>query len=198
MALTTDQIHAAADQIAADGQNPTLAAVRAAVGGGSYTTISEALKGWRAARAAAPADAAQEPPPSAVTQAAETFAAAVWSAAQELAQGRLEVEREALAAARQEMEQSRAEVAELADQLSGEVESLRSELERRQANEAQTAAALAIAKEGITTIRAEAAELRIRLEERTGERDRLLADRERLERERVELERALAAAQAKA
>ena len=41
MALTKDQILQAADQLAAAGTAPTLAAVRAAVGGGSYTTINE-------------------------------------------------------------------------------------------------------------------------------------------------------------
>ena len=40
MAITTADIHAAADRIAEAGQQPTLAAVRSALGGGSFTTIS--------------------------------------------------------------------------------------------------------------------------------------------------------------
>ena len=48
MALTKDQILQAADQLAAAGTAPTLAAVRAAVGGGSYTTINKTLKEWKA------------------------------------------------------------------------------------------------------------------------------------------------------
>ena len=55
MAITTADIHAAADRIAEAGQQPTLAAVRSALGGGSFTTISEAMKGWKAAQAAAAA-----------------------------------------------------------------------------------------------------------------------------------------------
>ena len=39
MAITTEQIWSAADALDAAGQSPTLAAVRKAVGGGSFTTI---------------------------------------------------------------------------------------------------------------------------------------------------------------
>ena len=42
-AITKEQISETADQIAAAGQTPTLAAVRKAVGGGSFTTISGAM-----------------------------------------------------------------------------------------------------------------------------------------------------------
>ena len=41
MAITREQIWNAADEIDAAGQNPTLAAVRKAVGGGSFTTIQD-------------------------------------------------------------------------------------------------------------------------------------------------------------
>jgi hypothetical protein len=43
MAITIQDIHAAADKIADAGEAPTLAAVRKALGGGSFTTISEAM-----------------------------------------------------------------------------------------------------------------------------------------------------------
>lgn len=36
MAITTQDIHAAADRLAAEGQQPTLAAVRSSLGGGSF------------------------------------------------------------------------------------------------------------------------------------------------------------------
>jgi hypothetical protein len=36
MAITKDQLFETADQLAVAGQNPTLAAVRKALGGGSY------------------------------------------------------------------------------------------------------------------------------------------------------------------
>ena len=47
MAVTKEQILAAADQIAAAGERPTLEAVRQIVGG-SYTTISPVLNEWKA------------------------------------------------------------------------------------------------------------------------------------------------------
>ena len=45
---TKDEIWAAAQALADAGERPTLAAVRKVVGGGSFTTISEAMAEWRA------------------------------------------------------------------------------------------------------------------------------------------------------
>ena len=47
MAITLEQIHATASQLHEQGIKPTLAEVRKALGGGSFTTISEAMKSWR-------------------------------------------------------------------------------------------------------------------------------------------------------
>lgn len=47
MALTIQQVHNTADQLQGQGIKPTLAEVRKALGGGSFTTISEAMKSWR-------------------------------------------------------------------------------------------------------------------------------------------------------
>lgn len=47
MALTTEDIHAAADQLHANGITPTQTKVREALGGGSFSTIGEALKTWK-------------------------------------------------------------------------------------------------------------------------------------------------------
>ena len=66
MAITASEVYAAADTILAAGQQPTLAAVRAALGGGSFTTISEAMKAWKAAQQAA-ATPQREAAPAAVT-----------------------------------------------------------------------------------------------------------------------------------
>ena len=44
MALTIQQVHNTADQLQEQGIKPTLAEVRKALGGGSFTTISEAMK----------------------------------------------------------------------------------------------------------------------------------------------------------
>jgi hypothetical protein len=50
MAFSKDDIFKAADTLDAAGQSPTLAAVRKALGGGSFTTISEPLNEWKAKR----------------------------------------------------------------------------------------------------------------------------------------------------
>ena len=41
MAISIDDVFSAADRLSESGQQPTLAAVRSALGGGSFTTISE-------------------------------------------------------------------------------------------------------------------------------------------------------------
>lgn len=65
MTITKDQIFAVADELNAVGQNPTLAAVRKALGSGSFTTISEAMNEWRA-RKTTEAAPIREPTPQAV------------------------------------------------------------------------------------------------------------------------------------
>ncbi|EBR6512375.1 hypothetical protein GIC83_25085 [Salmonella enterica] len=47
MAITTEQIMKAADELDREGQTPTLARVRKKPGGGSFTTISEVMIEWR-------------------------------------------------------------------------------------------------------------------------------------------------------
>ena len=47
MALTTADIHAAADKLHDQGITPTQTKVREALGGGSFSTIGEALKTWK-------------------------------------------------------------------------------------------------------------------------------------------------------
>lgn len=127
MAITAFEVHAAADTIMAAGQQPTLAAVRAALGGGSFTTISEAMKAWKAAQQAA-ATPQRETAPAAVTERLEALAGDIWGIALGMANDRLEKERETLNAARQEIEAQRQEAAELADQMSAELETARAQI----------------------------------------------------------------------
>lgn len=142
MALTTTEIHAVADQLDATGTTPTLAAVRKALGGGSFTTISEAMQLWKAQRQTVTAPL-REPAPAAVTERLGEIAADLWAIALELANSRLRAEREALEQARIEMEQARKEAADLADQVSAELEQAQASLaqikERHAAAEATAA-----------------------------------------------------------
>ena len=128
MAINNQDIHAAADRLVAEGQQPTLAAVRAALGSGSFTTISEAMKSWKAAQqAAAPL---REAAPAAITERMGELAAEVWAVAIGMANDRLQSEREGLEKTRQEMEQSQAEAAELADQMAVEIEQQKAQIEK--------------------------------------------------------------------
>ncbi len=160
MAITNADIHAAADRIAAEGQQPTLAAVRSALGGGSFTTISEAMKSWKAAQQAAAAPI-REAAPAAVIERMGELAAEVWGVAIGMANDRLASEREALEATRQEMEQAQKEAAELADQVAADLDAARAQIDSQaealKQAEAQ-AAQLAAAQEAAHTAQAALAE----------------------------------------
>lgn len=95
MALNVDKIHAAADHIAAQGERPTLARVRKALGGGSFSTISEAMQSWRAEQAQEHALAEVEVP-DAINERVEQLKAAAWESAMAEAEKRLSAERAAL------------------------------------------------------------------------------------------------------
>ena len=121
MAITTEQIFAVADELDAAGQSPTLAAVRKALGGGSFTTISEAMNGWKA-RKAAKETPLREPAHPMLAERLTEFGAELWATALELANGRLAAERAALETSRMQLEAEKAEAAELADQVTAELE----------------------------------------------------------------------------
>lgn len=123
MALTKEQILQAADRLMAAGTIPTLAAVRATVGGGSYTTINEALKEWKARQQCA-STPIREPAPDNINKRLNDLGTEIWATALELANARLTSEREALEVTRTQMEIAQQEATELADQLSAELETL--------------------------------------------------------------------------
>ena len=124
------EIWAAADALVEAGERPTLAAVRKAVGGGSFTTISEAMAEWRIRQVLA--EPVPEPAPIAVSQHAAVLAAELWAQAQAIAHERLQDDRNTLEAAREDMARERAEAVELADLLAGELDLVRAEQEAGQ------------------------------------------------------------------
>lgn len=145
MAITTADIHRVADKLAEAGQQPTLAAVRQALGGGSFTTISEAMKSWRAAQHAASAPM-REPVPPSVDEKGAALVSEIWAAALERANERLQAERDALEQTRQEMEQAQQEAAELADQLAAELDTAKAQIEQQAQQLAQAQAQAAQAQ----------------------------------------------------
>lgn len=170
MAITKEQIFQAADELDAAGQNPTLANVRKQVGGGSFTTISEAMNEWRA-RKTSQATPMREPAPQAVTEKLAELAGDLWGVALDMANNRLAAEREALEAVRQENEVARQEAAELADQLTAELDEAKARIVALEAAELAAKREadalrekLAAAGERAATAEARAAELRTELD----------------------------------
>jgi len=132
MPLTKDLIHAAADQIAASGQKPTMQAVRTHLGGGSYAKISPALAEWRAQQqqGLSIAPVVGQPIPESLSSRGSAFMAEIWAGALALADSRLATEREALEKARIEMEAEKAESIAAADAATADLDTLKAEMER--------------------------------------------------------------------
>lgn len=95
MAITIQQIHATADQLQEQGIKPTLAEVRKILGGGSFTTISEAMKSWRQDNQEEE-QLRQVELPSGITERLQSLGADMWQTAIDMANDRLIKEREAL------------------------------------------------------------------------------------------------------
>jgi len=130
MAISVEDVFAVASQLAESGQQPTLAAVRTALGGGSFTTISEAMKSWRATQLAA-ASSTREAAPTAVMERINQLGIEVWSLAIGMANDRLAKEREAFEHAKADMAQAHSETAELADQMTVELEAVRAQIKQQ-------------------------------------------------------------------
>ena len=96
MAITTEQIHQTANKLAEQGIKPTQTNVREALGGGSFTTIAEALRTWRQEQETVTQLQAVVIPQD-ITDRTQTLTAQIWETAQALANERLAKEREALA-----------------------------------------------------------------------------------------------------
>lgn len=118
MALTKDAIWAVADRLDAAGKPLTLAAVRKALGSGSFTTISEAMREWREQKKKKPgANRAAPPVPPELDEALRRFADVVWVKAAEIAGSELQRLAGEYEQARQEWVREKQELEALADDL---------------------------------------------------------------------------------
>lgn len=118
MALTRDDIWAVADRLDAEGKAPTLAAVRKALGSGSFTTISEAMREWhqhRKEKASKMQEAGPMPPD--MDDVVRRFAQEVWTKASELARAEAAKIKEAFVEAQREWERERRELEAVAEDL---------------------------------------------------------------------------------
>lgn len=186
MAISKQQIFAAADVIDAAGKKPTLIAVREALGSGSFSTISDAMAEWRANSSAKKAPI-QVAAPQAITDLLSGLGSDVWSAALELANGRLTSEREALKAARLQLEAETAEAAELADHLSAELDSMKAERSEQDADLANLHKALEERDAAAASQTQSLASANARLEEVTMRADQLNAELARIGAQNTEL-----------
>lgn len=114
MGITKDQIWAAADELQRLGKPPTLVAVRDALGEtGSFSTIAPAMAEWRNLQAKT--STAKTPIPEAFSARMRQQAEHAWAEALSVADELVSSERDALRAARKELETERAEMASLLD-----------------------------------------------------------------------------------
>lgn len=135
MALTTERIHQTAQELTEKGINPTLANVRSALGGGSFTTIGEALKTWKEAQKDNEKLKQVDIAPQ-IKDKADLLMGELWQNALDLADERLKLEREALAVAQAQADNKVAEMAEALSQVEAEQEQLNAQLdELTQSNE---------------------------------------------------------------
>ena len=128
MALTTEQIHQTAQELTEKGINPTLANVRSALGGGSFTTIGEALKTWKQAQKDNEKIKQVDIAPQ-IKDRADVLIGELWQNALDLADERLKLEREALAVAQQQADAKVAEMAEALAQVEAEQIQLNAQLD---------------------------------------------------------------------
>ena len=124
-ALTEEAIHKAADELLAAGKNPTQAAVRNHLGGGSFTTIGEAMKTWHDARKEQAVRASIVRLPDELESKLDgvrQILESAWTLALQQADDRLAKEREALELVRVETEGKVHELQEAVEQLEVELE----------------------------------------------------------------------------
>ena len=153
MAITKSEIFGVADAILEQGGNPTLAAVRKLLGGGSFTTISEAMAEWRENQQAVQAKSNfREPAPETVTMRLNDLGNEIWSIALEIATGRLQAERDALEQARKEYETSMKEAVVLADDLNTELERAQDTIKKQTEIAGFTAVEIEKLKSSISTL----------------------------------------------
>lgn len=196
--ITVDRIHAVADAIAAEGDRPTLEAVRTEIGGGSYTTISKAMKAWRAKQAQRGVTAQEVELPEAVAEIAadgvqelRRMITRIWSVAADAAAERLASERQAAA---DQVDEAQAEL----DDATTEIRRLESELEVMRDGRDTLAADLARAQgdllESAKSAEVTQAELRTQLQAATDRLDDAKANAQRQDDTIEDLRRRLDAA----
>jgi uncharacterized coiled-coil protein SlyX len=154
LGISEQQVIEAAEELARGGQAATVSAVRGIIGSGSYSTIQGHLAKWKEGGAnRPPADVPDMPEP--VGKAARVL----WSVAWQEAQHGVKGEREALDAARRDMERDRHDMTAEIARLEAETTAQAEELDRLRETLGGQAAALAKAGETVNALQVENARL---------------------------------------
>lgn len=190
MALTSDQVHAAADAIVERGENPKLTNVRKQLGGGSFTTISEAMQSWRQQHAQE-AMLQQTEVPDSITSRLTALGAAVWTEAMSESDSRLQSERALLDQAREEAASQVKEAGEMVTALESEaaereekIQSLSNELDEQRRLTDQSKADIAALTERLSSRDQQISDLKEQLKEskdRASRFEQALIDRDKVE-----------------
>lgn len=123
-AIAAAEVHAAAERLAAAGQSVTLAALRAELGRGSFSTLAPMLRDWREQRTPDPAADAAPMPAGAVA----ALAVPLWRFACERADAALAAERAQLACERADVAALGSEADARAERAEAEAVRLRTDL----------------------------------------------------------------------
>lgn len=130
MAITAEQVYAAADSIAkTTGKTPTVAAVRAHLGTGSFSTITPILREWTEAQAPPTVTASPaEPAPQAVVDCLVAMAPQVWTIAADLANEHLAAERMAMDLERTELHSALADSSATGELIAADLETAQAQV----------------------------------------------------------------------
>lgn len=132
MALTTEQIHNTANALVTKGEKPTHINIRAALSGGSFTTISEAMKSWHIEQKEEQQLQHVELPDH-INERLQSLGADVWQSAITLADERLSTEREVFVLAESKLQSEADQANEAVRVLEGEQQVLSEQLVSQQA-----------------------------------------------------------------
>ncbi len=191
MAITKDDIFRAANELDVLGQSPTLAAVRKHLGGGSFTTISEAMTEWKSKRTSKEAQL-REPAPQAIQDQLSSLAGDIWALAVATANTRLDAERQSMQDSQVANEAERLAAVELADQVFAELEELKQKAASMEAERLKLQEVNLQLKTENTTVQERAASAEARAIEITHRADDLNAELLRVNIQNSELIKALA------
>lgn len=155
--VTRDSVWAAADRIDASGASVTLDAVREALGGGSFSTITPLVRAWKTERRNK-RQVTAEPAPAGLVQKGDAFMSAIWQNATELATARFDVERQGLEQAIADAEAGAQELADIASAARDERDQLRRQVDALSSQVAEVGGALDSMRTELSELRAVEAE----------------------------------------